>query len=398
MSASAQAMQLRILSGCHEGACVALDPAQDSWTLGHDPHNAIVLRDAPSAQALLHWHDSGWQLACESQTVALPIGQALQWHAVGMVVDGPEAEWLYADATDWPHSEAHTDAEMDQPGSLSAPTQSEAVSDLTQGSEALSAAEHSVHSAPWKHWLGQRLRHKPTRLALVASVGMAAVAAVAAWTQWHDHATVPSAITPVAETHEQTVSREQVQSVVLQLGLADVVQVDHAKGKRHLLRGVVQDQEQLEGLMRSVMGLTRRVLPQVLVQREFEAQVALLQSQMPEGIVLTAGQRADVWLAGPGASPEAFAEAKAVLKRELPEALTVRTGASPKAAQTVHASAGHIPLALLAVQSGPQPYLLLADGHRILPGGQVNEWRLLRIDNDAIILEDAQGQNRRIER
>ncbi len=398
MSASAQAMQLRILSGCHEGACVALDPAQDSWTLGHDPHNAIVLRDAPSAQALLHWHDSGWQLACESQTVALPIGQALQWHAVGMVVDGPEAEWLYADATDWPHSEAHTDAEMDQPGSLSASTQSEAVSDLTQGSEALSAAGHSVHSAPWKHWLGQRLRHKPTRLALVASVGMAAVAAVAAWTQWHDHATVPSAITPVAETHEQTVSREQVQSVVLQLGLADVVQVDHAKGKRHLLRGVVQDQEQLEGLMRSVMGLTRRVLPQVLVQREFEAQVALLQSQMPEGIVLTAGQRADVWLAGPGASPEAFAEAKAVLKRELPEALTVRTGASPKAAQTVHASAGHIPLALLAVQSGRQPYVLVADGRRILPGGQVNEWRLLRIDNDAIILEDAQGQNRRIER
>ena len=251
-------------------------------------------------------------------------------------------------------------------------------------------------SAPWR----QRMRQQRTwQLGLVGLGSLLAVAAVSAWTQWQGRAPTPlprPVATEVSATPE--ISPEQLQTVLRRAGLDQSVRVEKADGQRHALWGVVQDQDQLEALLRDVMALTRKVIPHVLVQSEFEAQAQALQSELPPGIQMSTGQGGQVWLTGaPEASPT-MQQTMALVRSELPEAVQVRVGSAPRtpAAAPTLQLAGLPPI--VAVQSGQQAYVLLADGRRILPGGQMNAWRVVGIEGQATVLEDATGQSRRLER
>ncbi len=53
---------------------------------------------------------------------------------------------------------------------------------------------------------------------------------------------------------------------------------------------------------------------------------------------------------------------------------------------------------IVAIQSGPLSYLLFADGHRVLPGGMVNGYRLAAISDTELLFEDANGVQHRVAR
>ena len=53
---------------------------------------------------------------------------------------------------------------------------------------------------------------------------------------------------------------------------------------------------------------------------------------------------------------------------------------------------------IVAVQSGALSYLLFADGHRVLPGGIINGYRLAAISDTELVFEDAAGTQHRIPR
>lgn len=53
---------------------------------------------------------------------------------------------------------------------------------------------------------------------------------------------------------------------------------------------------------------------------------------------------------------------------------------------------------IVAIQSGPLSYLLFADGHRVLPGGIVNGYRLAAISDTELLFEDANGAQHRVAR
>jgi len=53
---------------------------------------------------------------------------------------------------------------------------------------------------------------------------------------------------------------------------------------------------------------------------------------------------------------------------------------------------------IVAIQSGPLSYLLFADGHRVLPGGIVNGYRLAAISDTELVFEDANGIQHRVAR
>lgn len=162
---------------------------------------------------------------------------------------------------------------------------------------------------------------------------------------------------------------------------------------------MVQDQDQLESLLRDVMALTRKVTPHLLIQSEFEAHVQSLQSMLPPDTKITASAGGQVWLTNGQEDPSELLETIALVRRELPEAVKVSSGPVK-----LHPSAALPPAqvpglpSILAFQSGPQAYVLLANGERILPGGQIRQWRLVSIENQALVLEDATGQTRRFER
>jgi hypothetical protein len=105
-----------------------------------------------------------------------------------------------------------------------------------------------------------------------------------------------------------------------------------------------------------------------------------------------------VWLSsesGEGAEMEA---AITRVKEALPQAVQVRTGAAKSRPAAKPLSDVVALPSVVAFQSGPQAYVLLANGERILPGGQINRLRLIRIEDQTLVLEDAAGQSRRFER
>ncbi len=395
MSHAAVPWQLRVLSGWHEGACVDLAGDAGALTLGTAVQSDVVLRDAPFAQAHLHWDVQGWRLAHDGSTLTLATGQALAWQALHLAVDRPDAPWAYAQHLAWPQPETIT---PEVPPTLDTdwPTAhgNDQPADPTEAQTQSMAAAPT--SAPWRQHMRQQ---RAWRLGLVGLGSLLAVAAVSAWTQWQGHAPTPLPRTVAPEVSATPeISLEQLQVVLRRAGLDQSVRVEKADGQRHALWGVVQDQDQLEALLRDVMALTRKVVPHVLVQSEFEAQAQTLQSQLPPGIQMSTGPGGQVWLTGaPEASPT-MQQAMALVRSELPEAVQVRVGSAPRSpAPSPALQLTGLP-PIVAVQSGQQAYVLLADGRRILPGGQINAWRLVGIEGQAIVLEDATGQNRRLER
>jgi hypothetical protein len=389
--------QLRVLSGWHQGACVDLNTAAGELSLGSDVTNDVVLRDAPFAQARVLWQTGTWRLAQDDAVLELPHGQALAWTTLRLVIDESSAPWDYPNAQPWP-----VPASIDEPVdlALAAPERTEALAaepiqplpdNTVSGPEGM-----AIHGASWLRRMGQR---RSARLGLVGLCSMLTVAAVAAWTQLH-HQT-PQALPPNLPLEMATphlVDQAQLQAVIEKAGLKDVVRVEKADGQRHALLGVVQDQDQLEALLRDVMVLTRKVIPHLLVQREFEAHVQSLQSLLPPGMQIAAEAGGQVWLTSDRHEASELQEAVALVRRELPEAVQVRTGTGmprPALAQ-ISPMAGLPPI--VAFQSGPQAYVLLANGERILPGGQLKHLRLIRIEDQALVLEDAEGQTRRFER
>jgi len=74
---------------------------------------------------------------------------------------------------------------------------------------------------------------------------------------------------------------------------------------------------------------------------------------------------------------------------------------APTASTALVAASAPSPLKLpriVAVQSGALSYLLFADGHRVLPGGIINGYRLAAISDTELIFEDSSGTQHRIPR
>jgi hypothetical protein len=393
VSQTAASGQLRVLSGWHQGACVPLLTAVGELSVGSALDNDVVLRDAPFAQALVVWKNETWCLQQDSNSLELTIGQALAWQDLHLTIDLSTASWAYLDAQTWPHS----------PQAVDTPALNDADSQTTLGNttalpmpnpdtQSTRRGKPALRDASW-------LRHS-SRWVLVGLCGMLTFAAVAAWTQMQ--AVSPAPMQPPALALDMpampAIDQSQLQAVIDQAGLTNVVRVEKVDGQRHALWGVVDDQDQLESLLRDVMVLTRKVIPHVLLQSEFEAQVKSLQDQLPLSILITADAGGKVWLSsesGEGAEMEA---AITRVKEALPQAVQVRTGAAKSRPAAKPLSDVVALPSVVAFQSGPQAYVLLANGERILPGGQINRLRLIRIEDQTLVLEDAAGQSRRFER
>lgn len=401
MNQSAASVELRVLAGWHQGASVPLTAALGEMSVGSALDNDVVLRDAPFVQALVVWKNETWCLQHGGNSLELSIGQALVWQDLHLTIDLPSSTWAYLDAQPWPHSTLHSTLDLDTPdvSLVDSPRPTDRLTELAMlmpmsGPDDLNARVGKLVASD-ASWL-----RRFSRWGFVGVCGMVTVAAVAAWTQMQEPspAPMPSPALTLDAPAAPLVDQSQLQAVIDKAGLSDVVRVEKVDGLRHALWGVVDDQDELESLLRDVMVLTRKVVPHVLLQSEFEAQVKSLQDQLPLSIRISADAGGKVWLisdSGEGAEMEA---AIARVKEELPQAVQVRTSTAksrPAAKPTSDVVA--LP-SVVAFQSGPQAYVLLANGERILPGGQINRLRLVRIEDKTLVLEDATGQSRRFER
>lgn len=392
MSQDTTSGQLRVLSGWHQGACVDLPAAAGEWSVGAQETNDVVLRDAPFDQAQLLWDAHIWRLQANDISLELPLGHALACGELRLMVAAPDASWTPQDEQTWPtpspdpaFSEGK-DAAQEPAATPSPHTNVEA------------NAPFDALASPQTAWLQRTLKSRTARLALLSMGSLLTVAAVIAITLRHKPSLPPPAPSTLQVPESPAIDVTQLQAVVEAAGLGEVVRVEIANNQRYALRGVVPTQEQLENLMRDVMTLTRRVIPHLLVQNEFEAHVQSLQPLLPPNIQITAGAAGQVWLSSTRQDPTALQEAIATVHRELPEAVNVRSGHAPLQSAPVGATqaAGLPPI--IAFQGGAQAYVLLANGERVLPGGMLKHMRLVSVENQALVLEGPDGQIQKIER
>jgi type III secretion protein D len=431
-------LQLRVLTGLHEGAVVALaSPAEGAQglSLAAGQEADVRLRDAPG-QAVLN-HEGGvwtWREAGFEQAVAP--GHAWRWGQVVLALAAADQPWPEAlpplafdrqsfesTALPEPLAAAHESAEADGAGL-------DAAGQTLPGDAPEATAEPDPEPKP------VRGANRPGRWLLVAvSAIVVVLGGLVVFVLLSTGTAVPQtqALSPAPSSGP--VNLALVEKTIAQFGLQGAVKARVREDGRLVLRGVVPDIEALEAFTAAMARQTRRYTSLLLTQTEFEERARALQANLPAGIeaspepgglLVLLGKRDDVdWVL-----------ARQLVDSDLPEVVTVdhrlvitpeavnqwredrqtlrqaAAAATPaKAPPQAQPPAGDVGAAVMPVQplvpavvpmpplpeihavvGGARPYLVLGDGSKWLPGGKISALTLVSIDNEQLVFEDAQGQ------
>jgi type III secretion protein D len=426
-------LQLRVLAGLHEGAGVALADPGLALAAGGDAD--VLLRDAP-AQARLVLNDGVWTWREAGFEQALQSGQAWRWGTVVLALAAADQPW--PDAL----PPLVFDRQSFQPPVL--PDEAPAPEASAQPGDAHPAAASGEASPPLPADAAEsgapdqqppaRAAARPWRWLLLALLGIVLIMGVLAALLLSAGGPVPQPVAAVQSASSGPVNLARIDRTIAELGLQGSVKARVREDGRLMLRGVVADNEALEALIVAVARETRRYTPLLLTQAEFEARARALQPNLPAGIeaspepgglLVLLGKRDDVdWVLArqlvdselpevvtvdhrPVVTPQAVSEWREARQALRQAAATAKPPQPPVAASAGEAAVATVapvqplvaapvpmpPLPVIhAVVGGPRPYLVLADGSKWLPGGKINALILVSIDNEQIVLEDAQGR------
>jgi type III secretion protein D len=211
-----------------------------------------------------------------------------------------------------------------------------------------------------------------------------------------------AASTPV-ETVDMAMLRAAVQKAVDALQVAGSVRtLPYAAGKVQL-SGVVDSDETAEAVVRAASKVTTSLKMSLLSQAEFALRLQGLKSALPEELTLRALPWGKVEVSGTVPDQATKENVQSLLLEELPMAVAVDMKVlttqerQAQEARTAAASTPKLP-PVAAVISGPRPYLVLADGRKILPGGVVGQLRLAGIEPQAVVFENEAGVQYRMAR
>lgn len=199
-----------------------------------------------------------------------------------------------------------------------------------------------------------------------------------------------------AQAVEQVV--RQVQRVAEPLGAT--LAVRHLGGGRFRVEGQVADESQRTQIATDLKDL----LPQVM-QFEFamQARSELANAMLSELKRLGIGQLQGGWREGvlvidarlpPGGVPQWERALLAAAERyEVPFRAMVVGGEA-----TAGSSSASSPFTVRSVVSTPQPYVILSDGTKLVPGAQIAGWLLVEIDRQGVRFKGPEGQTITVER
>ena len=441
MAADALAcMELRILSGCHQGA--RLDIATDErLRVGGEGHCDVLLSDCgldADMSLQLSWQDGRWFVQAPGQAMAtgFALGAAALLGQVQATICAAHLPW-----------------EPPAPAAVQAPS-AHAGPDLEPAEE--QAAPAAAVAVP--------ARLQLRRLRPLAAVGVLALALLGTgWAVWrHAPASAPTdaAGEGAAPLQLSPQAREKaVKEATMAIALADPALrmrvVANAQGGV-TVSGWVDSAEQFDRLAQalsslrplprlavrtaqevfdaltdvgSAQGLSLRFAPMgagkvqvrgVVVTADMQQQtLAQLRARAPEGIEIIDGLRVAAlqgpevlrWLGAQGLTAtealwdgeqlvltvEVTASQRPQLERALAQAQTplsdvpflLRTQLvkEPGAARRLSFSEAGLPFAVRSVVGGAAPYVVLADGAKLQPGAARAGWRLAAIAPDHLVFD-----------
>ncbi len=197
----------------------------------------------------------------------------------------------------------------------------------------------------------------------------------------------------------------RLQRAVEAAGFAQQVRVVGLSQDKFQLIGVVVNEVDLDNVLRAASSVTRKLVPNVLIQTEFTARLRAVALQLPDSVTVEALPVGVVSLRHDPARGEVLTEAKRLIQQELPELVAFQLETALAAATPVpphdneaRALQQRLKKKIAAIQSGPNAYVLLASGQKIMPGGGVDNHQLLSIDDQSLLFQDARGNTIRVQR
>lgn len=345
-------LELRVLTGLHIGAR-ALLAGQSEFTIGSDPENDLILRDAPfeSARIVLGGARWTWIEDDPAVEVLLACGQALRVGDLLFMLDEPGAAWVGAEqarvgferpaASGAPREPATPASEQTHSG-LGQPAQDASSLEAGGGLGPSRPADGSASSGSVGR--SAQLRGEPKRQlsrffgrpsVLVPGAAMVAIA-VAAWTlgadPWHrwlgerEPASPPVQTAPAADQAPARADESDLERVNLAIstsGFADVVRASIRSDGRILVQGVVESDEDQELLLRSLLVERKWLAFGLLTQAEFRARVRELRRTLPPGFEIKELPEGRIDLSGLALEAGDIEQVRALVMRELPETTAV---------------------------------------------------------------------------
>lgn len=429
MDTKLSVLQLRVLSGLHEGAVVPLpvdSPALDLAPSGLQAD--VLLRDAPG-QARIEPSEAGWLWREPGFEHPLQAPLAWRWGGIVLALVSPEHTWddplttqLAFDRQpasaqpETPHApEPQAVVEVAEP--VVAPHAEPSVEDqpdpvpnttaelAAKATLMANSVATSLQGMQMPQWLQTKLGRVIAGLVgAIVLIFLVLVILMVRAAPSADDTPITSAQAPAP------IDVQEIKRVIADLKLEESVYAILRQDGRLLLRGVVADDEQLEALSAAVSRKTRRYSMSLLTQLEFEARTRALQPNLPEGVES---------MAEPGGQLVLIAHRKDVnwilvnqlLDSELPEVVAIdyRDNFTPqeliqlrdkhdaKLAVAAAVPSGKFPAlpSIASVIGGDRPFVVLSNGQKWMLGGRIGPVVLQSIDNDVIVFEDNQGNTLR---
>lgn len=458
-------MELRILSGCHQGASLAI-AAGEPLLVGAEGDCDVLLSDCGlDAQAPLQvsWQGGLWFVlapqqarqageAASPQLTGVALGEVALLGQVHATVCAPHLEWttITPAAAQPPADAPPATAEAAQEGGpADAPPPDAALPEEALGRAAVAAPPVSGRGAA-----------APQRLLPLAAVGVLSLALLGTgWVVWR-HAPAPAAADPVSEIAVSPQAQEKaVKDATLAIALADpalrMAVTPHPQGGV-TVSGWVENAEQFDRLAQALsslrplprlavrtaqevfdaltdvgsgLGLNLRFAPMgagtvqvrgvVLTPEAQQQTLAQLRARAPQGIEITDGLRV-ASLQGPevrrwlgtqgltateahwdgeqlvlavGVSPAQRGQLERLLAAaqtplsDVPFVLQMQVLKEPAAARRLSFAEAGLPFGVRSVVGGAAPYVVLADGAKLQPGGVRSGWRLTAIAPDHLVFD-----------
>jgi hypothetical protein len=432
-------LELRIASGVHAGARIALPPAPEAGTatlsIGPGLDHDVVLSDAPGS-ARLQFEEGNWRWAEQDFRAALTPGSAWKWGEVQFGLAAAGSDWSLPGALLFDRSVPRAAPTQDAVPSGASDTAAPAASPDAGDERAMGLKQTSDESGgePGQFRDSEASRdpvRAPARrtgliailATLVLVVAGALFAAFVGRKPAEPAVARPSTPEPAAPSNADP---SAVMAALTGAGLDRHVRLIPLADGRIRLSGVVGDDDELDRAIAAVRRVTSRIVQGILTQREFAARVAALQLEAPQPVTLRAVPVGRVHLVDPERKGIDVRAVESWLARVLPEALAIEVPRAAPLAETparmegqagggaafATAPAAAVPVAAIAtlpavpsdqpplpgipdirlVMGGSNPYVVLGSGEKWLPGGRVGGWYLTSIESKALILEDTLGR------
>jgi hypothetical protein len=214
----------------------------------------------------------------------------------------------------------------------------------------------------------------------------------------------------VESAKTQAINEEELQAITALIdekGLSERVDATPNPSTGRIdIRGVMADDEEFEEFVRTVRKVTSRVLLRIVSHRDFATDVSGLQQDLPEGVQISAKPIGVIVLKGVINSDQ---DREALIERVenlVPMAAEINVQLKTKSelekeARDNQRTGRNAETALprvMAVVSGPEPFLVLQSGDRVMLGGVISGHMLTAITGSHIEYKNPEGKIIRVPR